>query len=192
MDVILISGKQGAGKTTLARYLRSEFEKTTKNVNHVRLASILYDMHHAVYTVLGNHGMATFPIKEIDGDLLQLLGTEWGRKKFGEDVWVKACAQRLEWYNTKVAIIDDARFPNELSIERYLSPGARVFRFRLEADESIRKLRAEKWRENTGHPSEVALDDYYGWHAIFNTNSMQVEEYATEILRITGYDAKPA
>jgi hypothetical protein len=53
-----------------------------------------------------------------------------------------------------LVIIDDCRFPNEFEA----FPEA--LRVRLNADEKVRKLRTEAWRENTLHPSEVSLDIY--------------------------------
>lgn len=53
-----------------------------------------------------------------------------------------------------LVIIDDCRFTNEFDAF------PQALRVRLNAAEDVRKGRAESWRENTVHPSEVGLDLY--------------------------------
>ncbi len=94
-----------------------------------------------------------------DGDLLQYLGTEFGRKKFGDNVWVdilKKKVIKIPGYGTEdlLVIVGDCRFENEFDS----LPEA--FRIRLECPEEIRKTRTNSWRENTQHPSEIGLDRY--------------------------------
>jgi len=100
------------------------------------------------------------PRVEKDGLLLQLLGTEWGRKKHGENVRIDAVkhkiaelASRFKEREKYLVIIDDCRFPNEFDA----FPEA--LRVRLTASEDVRKARTVSWRENTKHPSETSLDD---------------------------------
>ena len=58
--------------------------------------------------------------------LLQVLGTDFGRKMLGEDVWVKMLMDKLN-YEDRV-VISDVRFPNEA--------------------EAIKKLGGSVWRIN--------------------------------------------
>jgi hypothetical protein len=69
-------------------------------------------------------------------------------------------------------IFDDCRFENELHIFK----GLPYITIRLNADENIRKTRAEKWRPNTDHPSEVGLDHVSEWNLQFNTNQTPADE----------------
>ncbi len=174
--VILISGKQGAGKTTAAQILFNYFAKS--NFSHpcavIKFADPLYEMHDAVKEVLKPYG---FEPKNKWGVLLQLLGTEFGRKELGYDVWTKICANRIdEWFRTvdfmslksqpkppsgkTTIIIDDLRFKNEFEVDQYIRAACEIHRLRLEACEETRKPRCENWRDDTNHISETDLDDW--------------------------------
>lgn len=152
-NVILISGKQGSGKTSLADNLAKQLFDIGRNPVRLRFANVIYQMHGEVMRVAALYGL---PTKEKDGSLLQLLGTEWGRATFGEDVWVRCLQNQVRSFGSRtgaVFIIDDCRFPNEL----FGFPGA--FSIRLNCDRDARKGRAHGWRETETHQSETALDD---------------------------------
>lgn len=157
--VVLISGKQGSGKTTLASQLHSKLNSNTIRTHHTTFAAPLYEMHHAVLDVLRCRGIKT-PTK--DGALLQLLGTEWGRNQYGEDIWVNLVKGEIEMRDDTVFIVSDCRFPNEvLSFRDAIS-------IRLECPERIRRERilktpGQNWRNNSDHASETALDKFEGW-----------------------------
>ena len=175
--ILLISGKMGSGKTTLAErlgnYMHSVFNWGYK---HVKFASPIYEMHAMCRGVLKHYDIPVS--EEKDGNLLQLLGTEWGRKHLGEDVWVQ-CAQNTcsQWFKkfekrkNNLIIIDDCRFENELAA----FPEA--FKVRLECDRDIRKERATMWRENENHPSEIGLDNRESrFDLILNTDRLNINE----------------
>jgi energy-coupling factor transporter ATP-binding protein EcfA2 len=160
MQIILISGKQGSGKTTLVKAFEIFARNSNENIQFVgmKFADPLYKMQNRVLDVLDEYGFET-PNK--DGVLLQLLGTEWGRKVYGDDIWAKICRRRVDFeiahfilrQEKLLIVIDDCRFPNELEI----FPDA--FKIRLHADRDVRKERCDAWRENENHLSETALDD---------------------------------
>jgi energy-coupling factor transporter ATP-binding protein EcfA2 len=152
MSVILISGPQGSGKTTLAKALIGHLE-TSRPTYHVKFADPLYAMHEAMREAAERYDI---PFARKEGELLQYLGTEWGRKK-DPNLWVKATLKRVELikrleHGSPLIVIDDCRFPNEIAA----FPDA--FKIRLTASEDARRVRAEGWRSNTAHPSETALD----------------------------------
>ena len=158
-QVILISGKQGSGKTTLSSAITEKLqEESALRVYELSFASVIYEMHDAVRNIGYNYGI---PLKEPkDGPLLQLLGTEWGRNTISEDVWVKAAQAKvlkiLERYELAPAmpifIFGDTRFENELAA----FPEA--LKVRLECEKDRRKHRVSMWRDKDDHPSEVSLD----------------------------------
>lgn len=166
-DIVLISAKQGGGKTTLAKHIRNsiqELESDSKNwsVIECTFASPIYEMHNQCRQVLRNYGIK--PPHEIkDGNLLQLLGTEWGRKTISEDIWVQCVrgriAQDIEIHRVLgvrrlTILVPDLRFKNEFNG----FPDA--LRIRLTASEECRRPRCEMWRENSNHQSETDLDDH--------------------------------
>jgi hypothetical protein len=182
--IILISGKQGSGKTTLSSRLRERLTTWGNPVSSMKFAEPLYRMHKEIRSILQEWRADTLPATEIDGPLLQVLGTEWGRKTRGEDFWANLARRRVENFHAALQqenvsrfdfafyIFDDCRFENELHIFK----GLPYITIRLNADENIRKTRAEKWRPNTDHPSEVGLDHVSEWNLQFNTNQTPADE----------------
>jgi len=157
MKVVLISGKQGAGKTTLADNLSNFLEYSGLGTPYLtRYAKALYLLHDAVRDRARELGI---PANDKEGELLQWLGTEWGRNLKGQNIWVDTLLKEVaEKASDKITIIDDCRFPNEF--KAFENTSANVLRLRLEASSETRKDRCSYWRPNTEHPSETSLDDY--------------------------------
>lgn len=156
-QIVLLSGKQGSGKTTLQKELAELIYHRQKiGVTFVNFADILYQMHDAVLEVLHQYWPKRDLIK--DGPLLQMLGTDWGRKTIDQDIWVKCLKNKIDKMNRSsdrtITIVGDCRFENEFQA----FPGA--LRIRLLAQEDVRKARCSMWRDNTKHPSETGLDKH--------------------------------
>lgn len=159
MKIVMLSGKQGSGKTTVQKALALEWQKRRGGrAICVNFADVLYEMHDKVLGVLYNY----IPRRDIvkDGPLLQVLGTEWGRNTLGENIWVEILKERIAQlahgnahYSDLLFIIGDCRFMNEF---QGIPTALRV---RLEAEYETRKSRCSMWRENSTHPSEIGLDD---------------------------------
>lgn len=194
MKLILLSGKQGSGKTTLQEALRLAWNsRSESSAVPVNFADIIYEMHNEVRVVAKNYGIPIVQPK--DGVLLQLLGTEWGRKTLGPDVWVNALRnqlERLEYALGKhcpnfVAIVGDCRFENEFDA----FPDA--LRVRLRASKDVRKLRCSMWRPNDEHPSEVGLDAYDNegrFDLVLDTSYGGIETCVNQILEVLQTDFK--
>ncbi len=185
---ILISGKQGSGKSSTAKALAVELGLEF-HVATYRFADPLYRMHDAVLNIMRELGIE---VPKKDGRLLQLLGTEWGRAIYGQDVWVNCALGYLKNYRKTihtfagdrqgVLIIDDCRFKNEF--EAFSGKG---LTFRLEAEREARKGRTESWREIDDHQSETDLDDWLTrFDNVFRTD---VPEVTTEVIvkEMAGY-----
>jgi hypothetical protein len=158
-DIVLITGKQGSGKTTISNELvrQAKILKYT-GIKQIKFAEPLYVLHEYILNKM--EGWTGVPRIPKDGPLLQLLGTEWGRERLGADVWVDITRREIAKYNEShpdsknLVIIDDGRFPNEF--DRCED----ALRVRLQCPEEVRKVRCPAWRDNTNHPSEIALDEY--------------------------------
>lgn len=165
INVILLSGKQGSGKSTIQHGLIDLWTGPNTQALAVNFADILYEMHGSVLSILHKY-IPPRPIKK-DGYLLQLLGTEWGRNTIDSNIWVTCLKSKMKllslskypsdtWY----FIIGDCRFENEFNAFPD-NNFPNVLKVRLVAAEDIRKSRCSMWRENTTHISETALDNYY-------------------------------
>lgn len=177
-QIVLISGKQGSGKTTTTEGLiRRIHSKPGWYVKEFRFADAIYQIHNFARGLLRDLGIDR---PEKDGKLLQLLGTEWGRDTIDPDIWVKCCKGAIEkWvkeisvpaYNPErvIAIVSDCRFRNEF--EGF----PEALRVRLNCPEEIRKERCPSWRDTTNHPSETDLDyhsNMFMFDAYFKTNEV--------------------
>lgn len=162
--IILISGKQGSGKTSLSESLMTRLE----SVAGTKFAQVLYEMHYAVLKIANRCG---FDIK-LDKRLLQILGTEWARG-IDQNFWVKCAIKEVEKFYAegfKLVIIDDCRFKNEFELE-----GA--IKIRLECPAEVRKERCSQWRDNENHQSEIDLDDWVDrFDLVINTEHTTKEE----------------
>lgn len=157
LDIILLSGKQGSGKTTTAEELiRNAKIMGYDFAGSTKFAEVLYELHE--YLLNRMEVLTGKPRVKKDGKLLQLLGTEWGRETYGVNVWVDITRDRVMKYSggtaKRLVIIDDARFENEFDA----FPEA--LRVRLGAPANVRKSRTDAWRDNEVHPSETGLDNY--------------------------------
>lgn len=154
MKIVLISGRQGSGKTTLQEALIASYTRRNMIARSLNFASVLYEMHDAVREIGDRYKIPRTEPK--DGPLLQLLGTEWGRNTKGANVWVDVMQTSLRQYlgQMDLQVIGDCRFENEFDAF------PQALRVRLNCDEAVRKARCSQWRPNANHPSETGLDSY--------------------------------
>jgi len=164
--VLLMSGKQGSGKTTTSKYLADLLHGRGLAVKVFKFADPLYEMHQSIMDILAPYG---YKPKVKWGKLLQYLGTEFGRDQLDQNIWLNIMKQKLKsWFEViewaddyskaYVVIVDDMRFKNEW-LEN-LREDYKILRIRLECPEQIRKERCENWRPDTTHASEIGLDDW--------------------------------
>lgn len=184
--VVMISGKQGSGKSTTAQALRSALGANGVGVIYDRFAKPLYDAHDAVLAVLRPQGILPDPDIKKDGLLLQVLGNDWARE-VDPNMWVRGFQNRLQQYKdkfavnplVKVAIIcEDCRYVNEFDAV----PDA--VRVRLEAPEETRRPRTDQWRKNVTHKSEIDLDQHVldgKFDRVFWTDTLPVNDVAAAI-----------
>lgn len=116
--LIGICGAAGAGKDAIADVLVEEFGYIRN-----KFADPLYEMVAAMtgYTVsqLQDRRLKEKPISWLDSktprQLLQTLGTDWGREMVCSEVWIRSVAKRVERAadDGRDSVITDLRFDNE-------------------------------------------------------------------------------
>lgn len=184
-NIVLVSGLQGSGKSTLALGLLDQLDAQGLEVLLLKFADPIYQLHDAINVIMQSYDLST-PKK--DGELLQYLGTEYGRIKYGDDVWVRIAQHSAHQFlsakprsSKRIVIIDDCRFPNELNAF------PKALKIRLECSEKLRKKRCHSWRANTGHASETALDNHTSkFHRVYNTGVMHPADVLADVLRLLG------
>jgi dephospho-CoA kinase len=157
MKVILISGKQGSGKTSLRNYL---FQRLP-DAKCVSFADPLRYIVEGIRTGMVETGLK-FPEHFAMRSLLQFLGTEWGREQLNLDIWLEAAKRTIEALSedgvTKYVLVDDLRFRNEF----LAFPDAT--KIRLHCPDDIRfprtKFGAETAEKSDRHISETDLDGF--------------------------------
>jgi len=141
--LIGISGKARHGKD----YLATELLKIIPGSAKYSLANAL----KCYCRVLGL-------MKEKDGNILQMVGTDLYRNNIDNDFWVKMLGYQIAEENPKVAIIADVRFPNEVKwIEDNGGINIRVTRWVSLGGDKGEMYYTDDRPKN--HPSETALDE---------------------------------
>lgn len=181
--LILISGKQGSGKTSIAETLALDL--LPKNYVEIKkFAGVLYELEDMIWYKMESMGIK--PKTRPDKRLLQLLGTEWGREHIDQDIWVKALSSRVDSFfaketsKPKICIVDDCRFENELTY----FPEA--FSVRLECTRDVRKKRTPIWRDTDEHSSETGLDNFSKldkFDLYVNTDELNIMEAVALIIK---------
>lgn len=192
--IILISGPQGSGKTTLGKRLSIDLCLSGPTWS-VKFADPLYRLHDLVRVQMKHFdpdNLLGLDYAKKDGELLQLLGTEWGRAK-NKNIWAllavakaksleKMAIDKRQGKNFYV-IFDDLRFENEFDLIKDCF--VETLTIRLDAHQDVRKQRAEYWRENIQHPSETALNLYAvqnKFDLYFDTSFQSAEEISSAVL----------
>lgn len=155
--IALYSSAPQSGKSTVAGVLEASGYRTFK------FASALKDMIRSLFRSSGmgemdieehlEGSLKEAPLRQFGGlssrQLMQTLGTDWGRQKVSNSLWIDLLAMRVtsalqQGYRV---VVDDMRFPNEYFMLKSL--GAKMLHVKRPS-----KAKA------CGHPSEGLLDDY--------------------------------
>ncbi len=158
--IVGLSGKAGSGKTTVSDIIVSDYGYEKASFAEV-LREALYLLDPSIFGPTGE----TWKYKDLIAGygydlvkksypevrrLLQVLGTDIGRKLLDQDVWVDAAIRKL--HPDKKYVFDDVRFLNEAAAIRTLGILIRI--------ERPDRIRDGLTGEAALHESETALDKY--------------------------------
>jgi hypothetical protein len=126
--IIGLSGKARSGKDTAAGMLKTAFNaKTVAFADPIRDAMrVLFDFNEEHFN--GSLKEVVVPwIGKSPRQLMQTLGTEWGRNIVNNDIWRILAARKIEQIteDSNHAVVTDVRFENEAKMIR--SMGGRVW-----------------------------------------------------------------
>lgn len=166
---IILSGKSGSGKDMVAHFMQEELAKHGKKALVIHYADALKWVLKDYFDWDGN--------KDVVGrTLLQQVGTDIVRTRH-PNFWtgiVVGLIQAFEPYsNFDLAIIPDARFPNEVNIS--LENLKNSVSVRIE-----RTVNGEPWinptltEDQRNHPSETSLDCFAFDYVIHNDEGLEL------------------
>lgn len=130
--VVGILGRAGAGKDTLTQFARNALLLHGTDSSAIAFADPLYAGVDAMFpphtfappgiridtwSDLGRHDKESYVLPVVGKTLrqiLQTLGTEWGRDVISPNLWVDLAHKRIADANTKVVFLTDVRFVTEL------------------------------------------------------------------------------
>jgi hypothetical protein len=139
LDLIGISGPIGAGKDTVARWIKDAGRYSERSTIHWQIVQFAYPLKKACSDIFG------WSMEEIEDrqfkeavdprygvsprKAMQLLGTEYGRVMIRDDLWIRvADAKAQDGLNRGFkTVIPDVRFPNEDEYVRSRPNSLRVF-----------------------------------------------------------------
>lgn len=164
------SGKMGTGKNYICENLFLPIVQTYgKNAIQVAFADQIKVNVMVKYNLSKNDvcNDKNYKIRS----LLQKEGTEDGRNRFGNDIWINHLDKWMEIHKSKgihTFLITDVRFKNEADYIKRM--GGKIIR--IEAPERNKDLVACKnLDENaSNHISETDLDNYYGFDLIIDND----------------------
>jgi hypothetical protein len=170
--IIGLSGYARSGKDTVAELLVLNYGfKRMAFADGIRealtaLNPILHDGHR-LNELVGMYGWEIAKAKDEVRRLLQVMGTEVGRKLINEDVWVWLLFNKIN--TDERIVIPDVRFPNEAKM--------------------IEQQGGEVWRINrhnhtavNDHISEHAMDNHMFKRVVYNDGTL--DDLADEVFML--------
>ena len=166
MEIIGLMGHQGVGKNYIADSLLKNLP--TKNTIIIEFAD-----HFKVDCICKHNCDYNKVFGEKDYEtrrLLQKVGTEEGRNKFGENIWINVVETWIKLLNERGVnrfIISDVRFVNEAEWVKKMNgilikiDAPKRFRIRLEKETNNNE---ELINQIKNHKSEIMIDEYKDYY----------------------------
>lgn len=192
-----ISGKMGSGKTSVSQYLvdqhgfeRMSFATPLKELEKIHAAFPPGEWYNKVWDIASGLAMSvgspdrTWEIAKaiVEGfhlfkptsgiknrALLQYIGTEVVRDRFGDATWAKYLVNNIKSPNV---VVDDVRFISEA--EELLSAGFTLVRLEISPNTQIKRLSSLHGEIDSAklkHRSEIELDNYDKFYRVINNDS---------------------
>lgn len=164
---IIISGKSGHGKDQLAQYMREYLEQEGQRVLTIHYGD-------AVKWVLRDYFNWDGQKDKKGRTLLQRIGTDVVRTKY-PNFWTSIVVGLVSAFENEfdVALIPDARFPNEVDIVEETIPNVTVVRVNRTVDEQP-WVNPQFTEEQLRHPSETSLDNYGFDYIVHNDEGLDM------------------
>lgn len=158
MKLIGLIGRARVGKDTVAHYLTRGY-----NFSHIAFADPMKEMLETAFGGIdfrdGDREQPIDWLGKSPRQLLQTLGTEWGRNCIHPDIWTLIAEQKIK-AATQSIVISDVRFHNEADM--ILKHGGELWHIQRDTTEKI----------NT-HVSEQCSWDTYQTKTIENNGSLE-------------------
>ena len=182
-NIGLYSPSMQMGKSTLAKYLMENYNLqpvvlayTLKRMIEVFLTDLGYSQEMVQRMVYGDLKEWIIPeIGKSTRELMQTLGTEWGRQHVHPDIWVIIAGRRVAASVGNLFVSEDIRFKNEA--DAFRKEGFKIIKINNPRIPVARK-----------HASEGGLDDYEFDYSIENDGTF--ENYFKKIEEMITYFAE--
>ena len=161
--IFILCGKAQAGKDTTAKFIKNEYLKRGKKVLNIQYSNYIKEY---AKQISGWDGSEDNKPRE----LLQVLGTDIIRTKFGSYYFVDRLIQDINVYSFffDVITISDGRFKIEVDTPKEVFDN--VYAVRIDRPNFDNGLTEEEKK----HPTEVDLDDYEKFNfKIINDSSLE-------------------
>ena len=212
-NTILIgfSGKIGSGKNyiaeqifvpTLIDNIKHQYNNTLivpyyfSFGDHLKVECLCRNSYESLSDIDGYYNFFTEKTKETR-DILQKYGTENGRDKYHENIWIRAVdtwikiqldrLQKTKLNTLAIIIISDVRFENEL---KYIEDNRGII-IRIDApDRTMKRIQQESNGDYQikskiqSHASEISLDNYDFEYVINNSYDRPFDDINMEVINI--------
>jgi hypothetical protein len=162
--IIGLAGRKQSGKTTVANHLveagfvRVSFADSMRYMIRSLLISCGFSAGHVEMMLMSEKETVIDSIGKSPRQLMQLLGTDWGRHLIHEDIWVMAAKQKVNSLDCFNIVFDDVRFENEAAMIRSL--GGLIIHIDRDSDSM------------DGHVSEAGIERHDADYLIVNNGAL--------------------
>jgi len=171
MSVIILTGKIGSGKTSIANLFKQKdsfqclsIAGNLKNICSLVSKPYISEIEKSVF--IPEFGMTY-------GTMLQQVGTYF--RSLYENIWIDLVLSEIQNSENENFVIDDARFPNEIQKLKSIK-NKEIYVVHLENNNSGQNDTRDK-----NHISETALNDFKDYDLVIDTSDFDFVKAYQEI-----------